>query len=146
MKAQLAEANERINKLSADVNEKRGGSYKHHTLEELRNIQEQVQREKAVMALQREKELRDVSMERALLEEQRRQLEKDQVHCSTSDEVVLSKWKLWGMVLPKGHLHHQPSYLSGVGSYIRGICNNHSLTIMGQGLILLSYLIHLLLL
>lgn len=80
MKAQLAEANERINKLSADVNEKRGGSYKHHTLEELRNIQEQVQREKAVMALQREKELRDVSFERAVLEEQRKQLEKDQVH------------------------------------------------------------------
>lgn len=84
MKAQLAEANERINKLSADVNEKRGGSYKHHTLEELRNIQEQVQREKAVMALQREKELRDVSFERAVLEEQRKQLEKDQVHCPTT--------------------------------------------------------------
>lgn len=144
MKAQLAEANERINKLSADVNEKRGGSYKHHTLEELRNIQEQVQREKAVMALQREKELRDVSFEKALLEEQRRQLEKDQVQCSTSGGVVLSKGWLWGMV-PKGHLHHQPSYLSGVGSYIRGICNNHSPSIMGQGLILLSYLIHLLL-
>lgn len=92
LKAQLAEANERINKLSADVNEKRGGSYKHHTLEELRNIQEQVQREKAVMALQREKELRDVSFERAVLEEQRKQLEKDQADLAAKkDELKRQK-------------------------------------------------------
>lgn len=92
LKAQLAEANERINKLSADVNEKRGGSYKHHTLEELRNIQEQVQREKAVMALQREKELRDVSIERSLLEDQRRQLEKDQADLAAKkDELKRQK-------------------------------------------------------
>lgn len=79
LKAQLAEANERINKLSADVHDKRGVAYKHHTLEELRNIQEQVQREKAVMAIQRERELTDLSVERTLLEDQRKQFEKDQV-------------------------------------------------------------------
>lgn len=79
LKAQLAEANERINKLSAEVHDKRGGSYRqHHTLEELRNIQEQVQREKAVLARQRENEMRQINIERALLDEQRKQLEKDQ--------------------------------------------------------------------
>ncbi|XP_061172276.1 A-kinase anchor protein 13-like isoform X3 [Saccostrea echinata] len=79
LKAQLADANERINKLSAEVHDKRGGSYRqHHTLEELRNIQEQVQREKAVLARQRENEMRQINIERALLDEQRKQLEKDQ--------------------------------------------------------------------
>lgn len=79
LKAQLAEANERINKLSAEVHDKRGGYRQHHTLEELRNIQEQVQREKAVLAIQRENEMRDISIEKALLEDQRKQLEKEQV-------------------------------------------------------------------
>ena len=38
LRAQLAEANERINKLSADMHERKGG-YKHSQLEELRNLQ-----------------------------------------------------------------------------------------------------------
>ncbi|XP_078313770.1 rho guanine nucleotide exchange factor 28-like isoform X2 [Crassostrea virginica] len=86
LKAQLAEANERINKLSADVHDKRGVAYKHHTLEELRNIQEQVQREKAVMAIQRERELTDLSVERTLLEDQRKQFEKDQADLASKKE------------------------------------------------------------
>lgn len=38
LRAQLHEANERINKLSADVHEKKSG-YRHNQLEELRNLQ-----------------------------------------------------------------------------------------------------------
>jgi hypothetical protein len=79
LKAQLAEANERINKLSAEVHDKRGGYRQHHTLEELRNIQEQVQREKGLLAAQRENEMRDINIEKAFLEEERKRLEKDQV-------------------------------------------------------------------
>jgi len=37
LRAQLAEANERINKLSADVHDRKSG-YKHNQLEELRNL------------------------------------------------------------------------------------------------------------
>lgn len=40
LRVQLAAANERINKLSADVHEKKSG-YRHSQLEELRNLQVQ---------------------------------------------------------------------------------------------------------
>lgn len=89
MKAQLAEANKRIKKLSADVTEKRGGSYKHHLMEELHNIQDKVRREKAVMELQRENELRDVSIKRAFVEKQRKQLKKDQVHILSKRQLII---------------------------------------------------------
>lgn len=80
MKAQLAEASERIKTLSTGLIEKRGGSCKFHTLEELLNIKGKVQREIEVIMLQQER--------RGILEEQRRQPEKEQVHCSTSGSVV----------------------------------------------------------
>lgn len=74
LKAQLAEANERIKQLSAGLIEKRGGSCKFNTLEKLRNIKDKVKWETEV--------------KRGILEEQDRQLEKARVHCSTSGSVV----------------------------------------------------------
>ncbi|KAJ8299846.1 hypothetical protein KUTeg_022593 [Tegillarca granosa] len=53
LRAQLAEANERINKLSAEVHERKGG-YRHNQLEELRNLQSELQSQKEELRRQKE--------------------------------------------------------------------------------------------
>lgn len=84
MKAQLAEANEKINKLSDAMNEKREGSYKHHTLEDLYNNRDKVK----TALLEAQNQQIKASLERAPLGLRRKIT---QVQCLTSEGVVLSK-------------------------------------------------------
>ena len=79
LRAQLAEANERINKLSADMHERKSG-YKHSQLEELRNLQTTVQKEKQDWERHKAKELQMMEAERAQLEEMRSILAKQEVY------------------------------------------------------------------
>lgn len=94
MKAQLAEANEKIKKLSEDMNEKLGGSYKHHALEDLHNIPDKVKTAPLEVQTQQIK----TSLERPRLGLERKIT---QVKCLTSEGVVLSKEQLWGGVLQR---------------------------------------------
>ncbi|XP_033750595.1 A-kinase anchor protein 13-like isoform X3 [Pecten maximus] len=68
LRAQLAEANERINKLSAEVHERKGG-YRYNQLEELRNLQEMVRKEKQAFEREKERERNYAEQERQNLEE-----------------------------------------------------------------------------
>lgn len=129
MKAQLAEANEKINKLSADMNEKQGESYKHHTMEA---VQLQIELERKMAPL------REARLGRTLLDRKSQDLEMDKVQCLTSEGVILSKKQLWRMVFQE--VPEQPTLLPLWVSII-SICNIYSPTIIGQVLILLSYLI-----
>lgn len=81
LKAQLAEANERIKKLSAGLTEKQGGSYQFQTLEEICNIKDKVKREIKLKLLH-------LKIQRSIMEETFMQMEKEQVHCSTLGSVV----------------------------------------------------------
>ncbi|KAL4227936.1 Rho guanine nucleotide exchange factor 28 [Mactra antiquata] len=79
LRAQLAEANERINKLSADVHDnKHKSGYRHNQLEELRNLQGVIQKEKEEWELKKTKEKRDMEQERAQLDEMKRNLDKQE--------------------------------------------------------------------
>ncbi|XP_060070706.1 A-kinase anchor protein 13-like [Ylistrum balloti] len=68
LRAQLAEANERINKLSAEVHERKGG-YRYNQLEELRNLQEMLRKEKQAFERAKERERNYAEQERLNLEE-----------------------------------------------------------------------------
>ena len=86
LRAQLAEANERINKLSADMHERKSG-YKHSQLEELRNLQTTVQKEKQDWERHKAKELQMMEAERAQLEEMRSILAKQEVYDISDKDV-----------------------------------------------------------
>ncbi|XP_046354756.2 A-kinase anchor protein 13-like isoform X3 [Haliotis rufescens] len=75
LRAQLAEANEKINKLSADMSDRKTG-YRHNQLEELRNLQENISREKAEWEKEKSREERFLDQRREQLEDERRRLEK----------------------------------------------------------------------
>ncbi|XP_067666845.1 rho guanine nucleotide exchange factor 28-like isoform X5 [Haliotis asinina] len=75
LRAQLAEANEKINKLSADMSDRKTG-YRHNQLEELRNLQENISREKAEWEKEKSREERFLEQRREQLEDERRRLEK----------------------------------------------------------------------
>ncbi|XP_021348767.1 A-kinase anchor protein 13-like isoform X3 [Mizuhopecten yessoensis] len=80
LRAQLAEANERINKLSAEVHERKGG-YRYNQLEELRNLQEMVRKEKQAFEREKERERNYAEQERQNLEEMKQaiKLEEDKM-------------------------------------------------------------------
>lgn len=113
MKAKLAEANEKINKLSEDMNETRGGSYKHNTLEDLHNSRDKVQTVLLDVEIQQIKARIESELERKFTQEIQQiearlgraplELERKitQVQCLTSEGVVLSKEQLWGVVLQR---------------------------------------------
>ncbi|XP_064607834.1 A-kinase anchor protein 13-like isoform X2 [Liolophura sinensis] len=74
LRAQLAEANERINKLSADMHDRKN-VYRHNQLEELRNLQATVSRDRA-----------KIDGEKAKIFEERRQLEQDRAELAAKKE------------------------------------------------------------
>ena len=75
LRAQLAEANEKINKLSAEVHDRKGG-LRHNQLEELRNLQEQIRRERQRLEKEKERERMVIDHERTNLEEEKKDLER----------------------------------------------------------------------
>ncbi|KAL3866273.1 hypothetical protein ACJMK2_043581 [Sinanodonta woodiana] len=86
LRVQLAEANERINKLSADVHHERKSGYRHNQLEELRNLQSQIQKEKKEWEVQKDKERKQLEWERSLLDEQRKEQEKKEQEIKSQRE------------------------------------------------------------
>ncbi|KAK3599339.1 hypothetical protein CHS0354_009832 [Potamilus streckersoni] len=86
LRVQLAEANERINKLSADVHHERKSGYRHNQLEELRNLQSQIQKEKKEWEIQKDKERKQLEWERSLLDEQRKEQEKKEQEIKSQRE------------------------------------------------------------
>ncbi|XP_069137139.1 rho guanine nucleotide exchange factor 28-like isoform X2 [Argopecten irradians] len=77
LRAQLAEANERINKLSAEVHERKGG-YRYNQLEELRNLQEMVRKEKQAFEREKERERHYAEQERQNLEEMKQAIKQEE--------------------------------------------------------------------
>ncbi|XP_052101203.1 A-kinase anchor protein 13-like isoform X8 [Mytilus californianus] len=75
LRAQLAEANEKINNLSAEVHDRKGG-LRHNQLEELRNLQEEVRRDRQKLEKEKERERMVIEHERTILEEERKELDK----------------------------------------------------------------------
>ncbi|XP_071171844.1 rho guanine nucleotide exchange factor 28-like isoform X38 [Mytilus edulis] len=75
LRAQLAEANEKINNLSAEVHDRKGG-LRHNQLEELRNLQEEVRRDRQKLEKEKERERMVIEHERTSIEEERKELEK----------------------------------------------------------------------
>ncbi|WAQ98970.1 ARHGI-like protein [Mya arenaria] len=116
LRAQLAEANERINKLSADVHDKKSG-YKHNQLEELRNLS----REKEEWERKRDKQQSMLDHERRELEEFKAQLSKQEAEIKAErdklkkEREVLQKqmdFQRQSGLLPKAQVdldHYDPS-------------------------------------
>ncbi|XP_041371070.1 A-kinase anchor protein 13-like isoform X2 [Gigantopelta aegis] len=78
LRAQLAEANEKINKLSAEMSERKTG-YRHNQLEELRNLQENISRDKSDWERQKLQERHLLEQEREDLEARKLALEQQEV-------------------------------------------------------------------
>ncbi|XP_052793187.1 rho guanine nucleotide exchange factor 28-like isoform X4 [Mya arenaria] len=120
LRAQLAEANERINKLSADVHDKKSG-YKHNQLEELRNLSGVIQREKEEWERKRDKQQSMLDHERRELEEFKAQLSKQEAEIKAErdklkkEREVLQKqmdFQRQSGLLPKAQVdldHYDPS-------------------------------------
>ena len=88
LRAQLQEANERINKLSAEVHDNKKGGYRPNQLEELRNLYEQVLKQKQELEKQKERDRRQIERERSALEEEKKELQKQSVSSDYSNKAV----------------------------------------------------------
>ncbi|XP_076443854.1 rho guanine nucleotide exchange factor 28-like isoform X2 [Babylonia areolata] len=78
LRAELAEAKEEISKLSQDMHGQRRTVYRHNQLEELRNLQENISRERQEWEQEKERERALIQQEKARMEAQRKMLEKQE--------------------------------------------------------------------
>lgn len=138
LRAQLAEANERINKLSAEVHERKGG-YRHNQLEELRNLQEHVRRERQELEKQKEREKMRLERERTYIEEQRKEVERKESELQSQKEelrrqkeVLQKQIDMWEQGKSSSHKdkdssHHGQSLPKHASSPGMGTTHHHSL-------------------
>ena len=95
LRAELAEAKSEISKLQADMAGRRSGGFRHghDQLEELRNLQENISRERQEWDKKKEEERLDLQKEREALGRERRRLEEEKVRTINIKLMGLSIFK-----------------------------------------------------
>ncbi|KAK3098961.1 hypothetical protein FSP39_024733 [Pinctada imbricata] len=126
LRAQLAEANERINKLSAEVHDKKGGyrhHQTHHQLEELRNLSERVLKQRQDLEKQKERDREQIEWERSVLEEEKKDFQRQMADFTAKKEELKREKErfqkqidMWEKDKGISHKDHDPTLTKTVSS------------------------------